>query len=688
MNTFLAFRSSLRLGAGLLLLAPLAVACAAQAQPAPAASIPVAESTLPADAVWIESLDLKTVTQGYGEPRAALSVNSHPIMLGGTMHTHGLGTHAESTFTIDLKGAAKTFRATVGVDDETEGRGSVIFQVYVDGKRAFQSPTLKGRDAPLPVSVDLTGAKRLSLRVREADNGMDNDHADWGSAMIVMLPAAARPEAMGGLNPNEPAPLIAPSSSRSPRPAIHGARVTGATPGRPFLFKIPATGAAPLTYSAKNLPRGLVLDAQTGIITGALPGAGVAVVDLTVSNARGKASRKLTIVGGRDKLCMTPPMGWNSWNIYYCSVDETKVRDAASWIQKTGLIDHGYQYVNIDDCWQGARDANGELGINPKFSDMKKLGDDLHGRGLKFGIYSGPGTKTCAGYTGSLDHEAQDVQTYSRWGVDYLKYDWCSYGGDVANKQTLPELEKQQLPYRKMGDILVNAPRDIVFSLCQYGMADVSKWGASVHGDLWRTTGDIMPSYNSMANIGFGQDKNAPYAASSAWNDPDMLFMHALAPNEQITHLSLWSLLAAPLLIGSDLSKSSQFTIDALSNDEVIEIDQDPLGIAARRIAVSGDAEVWARPLWDGTMAVGLFNRDYDRQNVSISWAQLGLKGAQPMRDLWQQKDMGAMKDGITMAVAPHGALLFKVGRPRNIAVAMPRGMGGALGTAQRVASR
>ncbi len=685
MNIFLA-PSSPRLCAGLLLLAPLAFACAAGAQ-APAASIPVAESTLPADAVWIESLDLSKMSQGYASPQAALSVDKHPLMLGGTMYTHGIGTHAASDFSIDLKGAAKTFTATVGVDDETAGKGSVIFQVYVDGKRVAETPLMRGHDAPRPLSVNLVGAKRLSLRVREADNGIDNDHADWGSAMLVMLPGAAKPEAMGGLSPNEPAPLIAPSSSRNPLPMIHGARVTGATPGRPFLFKIPATGAAPLTYSAKNLPRGLVLDTRTGIITGAVPGEGVAVVDLTVSNARGKASRKLTIVGGRDKLCMTPPMGWNSWNIYYCSVDEQKVRDAASWIQKTGLIDHGYQYVNIDDCWQGARDTQGELGLSPKFSDMKKLGDDLHGRGLKFGIYSSPGPKTCAGYAGSYEHEAQDVATYCRWGVDYLKYDWCSYG-DIAAKQTLPELEKQQAPYRKMGDILINAPRDIVFSLCQYGMADVSKWGASVHGDLWRTTGDIGPSYNSMANIGFGQDKNAPYAAPGAWNDPDMLFMHALQPNEQLTHLSLWSLLAAPLLIGSDLSKVSQFTIDALSNDEVIEIDQDPLGIAARRVAQGDSAEVWARPLWDGTMAVGLFNRDYDRQNVSITWAQLGLKGAQPLRDLWQQKDIGTSKTGITMSVPAHGALLFKVGKPRNISVAMPRGMGGAQAVAQRVASR
>jgi alpha-galactosidase len=652
------------------LLAPLAFACAASAQ------VPVAESALPADAVWLESLDLSKMQVGYGAPQAALSVDKNPLMLGGTMYTHGVGAHAESGFVIDLKGGAKSFRATVGVDDEKKGRGSVVFQVFVDKKKVADSGVLRGGDAPRQISVDLTGAKRMTLRVQDAGDGIDSDHADWGSAMLTMLPGAAPPEAVAGLGANEPAPLIAPSSSRNPAPAIHGARVTGATPGRPFLFKIPATGSAPLKYLAKGLPRGLVLDASTGIITGALPSAGVSVVDLTVSNARGKASRKLTIVGGRDKLAMTPPMGWNSWNIYYCGVDEKKVREAADWMQKTGLIDHGYQYVNIDDCWQGERDASGELGVNPKFGDMKVLGDNLHARGFKFGIYSGPGTKTCAGYAGSLDHEAQDVATYSKWGVDYLKYDWCSYGGDVADKQQLPELEKQQIPYIKMGDVLANAPRDIVYSLCQYGMGDVSKWGARVHGDLWRTTGDIAPSYSSMASIGFGQDKNSPYAAPGGWNDPDMLFMHALHPNEQITHLSLWSLLAAPLLIGSDLSKSSQFTIDALSNDEVIEVDQDPLGIASRRVKVGAAAEaseVWARPLWDGTMAVGLFNRDFERQNVSVKWSELGLKGAQPVRDLWLQKNITPGKDGLTLSVPPHGALLFKIGKPKKIEVAMPR---------------
>lgn len=617
----------------------------------------------PANAIWLETLDLRRMTAGYGSARRARSIDNNPLTLGGIVYPHGVGTHAPSVMGIDLGGGATRFEAMVGVDDEKSGHGSVVFEVHVDGKKVADSGVLKGGDAPKPISVDLTGAKRLVLLVEDAGDGIDSDHADWAGALIVLNPAAGvRPKAVA-LGTDEPARPIYSYKRTMPEPAIHGPRVTGATPGRPFLFLIPATGEGPLTYGAENLPAGLTLDSRTGVISGSLKASGTTVARLTVRGPRGLARRNLSIVAGEHKLAQTPPMGWNSWNIFYCDVDEQKVRDAADWLVKTGLDRHGYQYVNIDDCWQGPRDASGEVTVNQKFGDLKALGDYIHSKGLKFGIYSSPGPLTCASHTGSYQHERQDAAAYARWGVDYLKHDWCSYGG-VATGEGRERFKK---PYRVMREALDTVDRDIVYSLCQYGMGDVWEWGADpdIAADLWRTTGDIGPSWSSMANIGFGQNGLEKHAGPGRWNDPDMLFLHALSPNEQITHMTLWSLLAAPLLIGSDISKLSQFTIDALSNDEVIEIDQDPLGKQASRRAKEGSHEVWARPLWDGTTAVGLFNRGYEKADVTARWSDIGISGPQPLRDLWQHRDLGVFRDAFTVSVPAHGAVLVKIGRPR-----------------------
>jgi alpha-galactosidase len=618
-----------------------------------------------ANTVWLDSLDATKMTSGWQKSRTNLSIDGNPLKLKGTLYPHGLGTHAESNFTIAINGATK-FSALVGVDDEVTGRGSIKFMLYLDGKLAYESAEMHGGDQPNLLMLDLTGAKKLTLHVDDVDGDITFDHADWADAKFTVPAGAVAPIALpaeappGGVS-SEP-PVIASYAKEKPAPAINGARVTGTTPGRPFLFKIPATGQEPLTFSAKGLPAGLTLDEKTGIITGSVRKSGKSVVRVTVSNTLGAAQRNLVIVAGEHKLAQTPPMGWNSWNAYYTNVDEKKMRDAVEWIRKTGLDKHGYEYVNIDDAWEANRDAEGEILVNQKFSSMKALGDYIHGYGLKFGIYSSPGPKTCGGYEGSFKHEQQDANTYASWGVDYLKYDWCSY----QKTQEATEREAYKLPYKVMRTALDNANRDIVYSLCQYGMNNVWEWGADkdVAGNLWRTTGDIAPSYNSMANIGFKQNGLEKYAGPGHWNDPDMLFVHAMKPNEQITHLTLWSLLAAPLLIGSDISRLDQFTIDALSNDEVIAVDQDPLGRQGTRRSQEGSLEVWARPLWDGTIAVGLFNRSKAPAPVTARWADLGLKGSQPVRDLWKQQDLGAVKDTFTATVPGHGAVLVKIGKP------------------------
>ncbi len=619
---------------------------------------------MPAE-LWLETLDLSVIDQDWGRARAAKSVDGHPLKIGQQTFAHGVGTHAAGEFTIDLHGAARRFEARVGVDAEVGELGSVVFVVLADGKEVYRSPVLHGGEAAQPVSVDLAGVKTLVLAVENGGDDINYDHADWADARLILDPAATAPPVAVRPDPG-PDPVIAMGTA--PEPAIHAPRITGATPGRPFLFRIPATGQGPLRFEADNLPAGLTLDPQTGIIRGSLAEPGTTVVDVTVRGPRGSASARLTIVGGHHKLALTPPMGWNSWNVWGTSVDDAKVRAAADWMVRSGLAAHGFQYINIDDAWEGERDAQGRITTNEKFPDMKALADYVHGKGLKLGIYSSPGPKTCAGFEGSYLHEQQDADTFAAWGIDLIKYDWCSYG-KIARDDSPEELQK---PYIIMRQALDNCGRDIVYSLCQYGMGEVWTWGADVGGNYWRTTGDITDTWSSLSRIGFGQAELHPYAGPGHWNDPDMLVVGKvgwgpslhdtrLTRNEQVTHITLWSLLAAPLLIGCDMSQMDDFTLALLTNPEVLEVNQDPLGQQARRIAVDGKLEVWARPLSDGAWAVGLFNRGRSETELRVRWSDLGLDGPQKVRDLWRRVDLGEFDGGFAAPVARHGAMMLKV---------------------------
>jgi alpha-galactosidase len=468
----------------------------------------------------------------------------------------------------------------------------------------------------------------------------------------------------------------------SPLPRINGARVFGARPGNPFLYSVAATGTRPMKFSAKGLPAGLALDSSTGRITGTLAGPGTYRVTIRAGNGLGTSERVLTIVSG-DQVALTPPLGWNSWNCFASAVDDAKVRAAADAMVTSGLIDHGWTYINIDDCWEVRPETNdpllggeprtpeGRINTNKKFPDMKALSGYVHGKGLKLGIYSSPGPLTCAGFTASYRFEAQDAAQYEEWGIDYLKYDWCSYGS-IEKERTHESLEK---PYGTMRRALNGVHRDIVFSLCQYGMGNVWEWGGEVGGNSWRTTGDIEDTWESMSGIGFAQAGHERYAKPGTWNDPDMLVvgkvgwgpqLHPtrLTPNEQYTHITLWALLSAPLLIGCDMTQLDEFTASLLTNDEVLEVNQDPLGRQASRVRGSGDIEVWAKELEDGSKAVGLFNRGRWKSDVTLSWSELGLSGAHSVRNLWRQKNLGEFRGGITLPVARHGAVLLRVGPP------------------------
>jgi alpha-galactosidase len=356
-----------------------------------------------------------------------------------------------------------------------------------------------------------------------------------------------------------------------------------------------------------------------------------------------------------NQLALTPPMGWNSWNKFAGRVEDKNVREMADAIVSSGMRDAGYIYVNIDDTWEAGRDASGNILTNEKFPDMKALADYVHSKGLKIGIYSGPGRLTCASYTASYGHEEQDAKTWAAWGIDYLKYDWCAASGVYTKEEHVPA-------YYKMGLALRASGRPIVYSLCQYGWLDVGEWGASVGGNLWRTTGDISDRWDSMANIGFNQNGREKYAGPGHWNDPDMLEIGngGMTDTEYRTHMSLWSMLAAPLLAGHDVRTMSDSIKEILLNKEVIAIDQDKAGHQGFRIRQDGEQEVWKKPLEKG-VAVALFNRGKEAARMTVKWSEAGVTARNPkVRDLWAHKDVAAPGE-YTVEVPSHGVVMLKV---------------------------
>jgi alpha-galactosidase len=360
-----------------------------------------------------------------------------------------------------------------------------------------------------------------------------------------------------------------------------------------------------------------------------------------------------------QQLAQTPPMGWNSWNKFAEKINAQTVKEIADAMVSSGMKDAGYVYVNIDDTWQGKRDAEGVLQPNEKFPDMKGLADYVHSKGLKIGIYSSPGPKTCAGYEGSYQHEAQDAQTWAAWGIDYLKYDWCS-AKDVYKDEEMPAV------YKKMGDALKATGRPIVFSICQYGKQKVWEWGAASGGNLWRTTGDIEASWKSMSSIGFDKQTGLDqYAGPGHWNDPDMLEVgnDRMDAVEDKCHMSLWAMLAAPLLAGNDIRSMSDDTKEILLNKELIAIDQDKLGRQGTRVTKDGRTETWMKPLSNGDMAVAMFNRDDRDQLMIVKWSDLGITGKHEVRDVWHHADRGRIKDLFEAEVSSHGAVVIRVAK-------------------------
>ena len=382
---------------------------------------------------------------------------------------------------------------------------------------------------------------------------------------------------------------------------------------------------------------------------------------------------KAKLVAAQVQVAQTPPMGWNSWNFFFGKVTDKNIRDSADQIVASGMKDAGYVYVNIDDTWEGERDANGVLHTNAKFPDMKALADYVHSKGLKIGIYSGPGPKTCAGYAGSLGHEEQDAQLYASWGIDYLKYDLCSFIPAVMMKQA-PNDKAEQMrimiaAYDKMNKALKATGRPIVFSLCQYGWDAVWEWAPSVGGNLWRTTGDIDPHWDRIYAIVSQQEGLEKYAGPGHWNDPDMLEVGngKLSLAENRAHFSMWAMLAAPLLAGNDLPNMKPEIKEILTNRDVIAIDQDRLGKQGARIYSEGEVDVWARHLAGGALAIAVVNAGSDRYATHpfhLNLRKLGLAGRQTGKDLWTGKTV-ELTENMPLELASHDVLLVRVDAPK-----------------------
>ncbi len=487
--------------------------------------------------------------------------------------------------------------------------------------------------------------------------------------------------------------ILTPPAPATPR--INGAKVFCARPGSTFLYRVPCTGERPMKFSASGLPKGLSIDPEKGLITGVVKKPGEYPVEITASNSKGTTTRLLTIKIG-DEVALTPPLGWSSWNCWGLLIDEGLVRETAASMVDNDLINYGWSYVNIDDGWQGLRGGkHNAIQPNPeKFTDMKKLADELHSEGMRLGIYSAPWVGTYAGFIGSYSDNpegryewtvrdslpslqeawparyynwrngkhsfvANDVKQWEDWGIDYLKYDWTP----------------NQLYYvKEMIDALRSTDRDILF-----GMSNAAHWGDAPqwarYPNCYRTTGDIRDTWGNMSRIGFQQqDKWAPFNVPGHWADADMMVIgvvgwdgelhHSrLTPDEQYTHVSLWTILASPMFLGCDMQQLDDFTLSLLRNNEIIEVHQDELGYQGFPFFKDNRSVVYAKPLVDGSMAVGLFNYGDTPLDMVISPSDFGIRGQQKIRDLWRQKDVWEKeaKEKFTANVAPHGVVMIKI---------------------------
>lgn len=640
-----------------------------------AITAPVLSASAETMKIWLDELDLTHADQSAGEARARMSMWRTPIVIAADTFSRGVGTHANGLFRVATHGDASHFHAVVGVDASAPAKeleqATVEFFIDGDGHNLWRSGVMTATDRGRAADIDIRGVSELTLRVDHCGDGIVGDRADWADACLLY--EGKTPEAFSRYFGEDRRVRLTPLAGSAPR--INPPYIYGLRPGSPMLFRVAVSGDRNnLTISAKGLPKGLEIDKTTGTITGHTDATGDFPVEITARNSHGSDTHTLTLRVG-EKIVLTPPMGWNSWNVYGASVSDSIIRRTIDVADSLRLQNYGYQYINIDDGWQGARGGTHNAILpNGKFPDMKSLVDYAHSKGFKIGIYSSPWVGTFAGYIGGsadtpdgkvvnssrrkgeYSFAANDVAQWAEWGLDFLKYDWVT--NDVGSTS-------------EMATLLRDCGRDIGFSISNaapFALAD--RWAELTN--CWRTTGDIKDTWCSFTTIGFLQNKWQPYSGPGHYNDPDMLVVgkvgwgdgvrdSRLSPNEQYSHVSLWALLAAPLLVGCDLTQADDFTIGLITNPEVIEVDQDPRGLQGRRITSDPTSEVWARELADGGIALGLFNLGDKPRELSASWTDLGIGGARKVRDLWRRADLPEAIGNFSAIVEPHGVVFVKL---------------------------
>ncbi|MEY2836227.1 MAG: hypothetical protein RLZZ557_1889, partial [Bacteroidota bacterium] len=646
---------------------------------------------IPADTIYLHQLPIQSFSEGIRPVKAGTNYQGDSMRIAGQYFSNGIGLQSVSVLPFQLNGKGIRFRARVGADDMGNKEIPIRFHVLGDGKLLFQSKEMKVGDTAEMVDVDLKGIQRLGLLVTDEVKGISNKrtYGNWTDAMLLMEKGQL-PEQV----PNEGKKYIqTPKAPEAPR--INSAMVFGARPGHPFLFAIAASGQRPMQFAATGLPAGLKLDAQTGIITGTVAKRGQYRVRLMATNRFGKADQDLQIRIG-DTIALTPPIGWNGWNSWAHQIDGDKVLASARAMVSSGLSQFGWSYVNIDDTWQGIRSGKDfALQPNEKFRDLKAMVDTIHNMGLKAGLYSTPYISTYAGYPGgSSDYpsggethklirtnrqpfmriaanrfEEADAKQMAAWGIDFLKYDWRI---DVNSTE-------------RMAKALRQSGRDILLSISNSAPFEkAADWVRTTQ--MFRTGPDIRDSWNSLYTTTFSLDKWYPYTGPGHWPDPDMMIvgnvstgagMHPtrLTADEQYSHVSLNALLAAPMLIGCPIESLDSFTLNLLTNAEVIAINQDPLGKGGRKVLEANGVQVWLKQLADGSYGLGLFNTaNYGQTPASyFNWGnesatsfvldfnRIGLQGSWRIRDAWQQQDVQHHAVQLAAEIPHHGVKLYRI---------------------------
>lgn len=627
----------------------------------------------------LDELDVSQAVQGWESPKPNRAVTGVPLAIAGRSYARGLGTHTVGQLLVQLDGGAGRFTCLVGVDDAVgaEGHGRVRFVVRGDGRVLFDSGVRRGGEPAVPVDVDLAGIHMLELYSDAPDDYTHHGHADWCEGIFATrgaVPVACR---------RPRAPVRAVPAVPAPAPRLTGPMVVGVRPGAPLLHTCTAVGQGPFVWSAEGMPGSVHLDPASGRLTGSVATTGSHRLLIRAQGPAGSNQRELRIEAG-SRICLTPPLGWNSWNCCGATVDAATVRRAARMLIDTGLAARGFLYVNIDDGWQGVRQPHAAIPMalqaNAKFPDMKGLVDEIHALGLKAGIYHVPCMLSPAGLpggsaarpdgttgegfvhgrssgVGSHRYERQDAAQWAAWGFDYIKYD----AGPTVDDA------------RRLREALDATGRDIALSLSAklpHGLIDRYRPFAQ----CWRTTGDLIDSWFGLRNKFREQRRWQDCSEPGAWNDPDMLILGRVGPGwsaplqatridpvEQELHVGMWAMLAAPLLLGGHPDGMDVHTVAMLGNLDVLDIHQDALGRQARLLWEDEERQIWRRPLADGGEAVAMVNLGETTIRMAIERMSLQAVGDWRVRDCWSSEELGALDQALELEVPGHGHRLLRL---------------------------